>query len=224
MITGSIQVLVIEDNPGDARLVKEALSEIGGTRFELCFAERISTGIERLAESPVDVVLLDLGLPDSAGFDGIARILTEVPTTAIVALTGSDDEALARMAVHAGAQDFVAKGTMSADVLVRTIRYAIDRRRLLVELSELQRRLAEAHELRNQLATLVANDLRGTIALICTRADQLIDRWIDADDVEKIEHVQYISRITKQLAAGLDGVLEVAQTAAGKPPTEVPRV
>ena len=125
--------MVIEDNPGDARLVKEALSEIGGTRFELRFAERVSTGIERLAESPVDVVLLDLGLPDSAGLDGIARILAEAPTTAIVAITGSDDEALARAAVHAGAQDFIAKGTMSADVLVRAIRYAIDRRRLLEE-------------------------------------------------------------------------------------------
>ena len=215
--------MVIEDNPGDARLVKEALSEIGGTRFELHFAERISTGIERLAEGTVDVVLLDLGLPDSAGLDGIARILAESPTTAIVALTGSDDEELARSAVQAGAQDFVAKGAMSAEVLVRTILYAMDRRRLLVEISELQRRLAEAHELRNQLATLVANDLRGAIALICTRADQLIDRWVDVDDVAKFEHVQDISRITKQLAAGLDGVPDVAQAAAGKPPTEVPR-
>ena len=89
-------VLLIEDNPGDARLIREMLAEGGGDRFKLECADRLSTGLERLAEGGVDIVLLDLGLPDSQGLDTLHKVIAEVPEVPItVVLTGTDDEELA---------------------------------------------------------------------------------------------------------------------------------
>lgn len=214
MTTDAIQVLVIEDNPGDARLVKEALSEVTGTRFGLQFAERLSAGIDRLGEGGVDVVLLDLGLPDATGIDGIVRIQFEVPTVPIVVLTGSDDETVAREAVNAGAQDFVVKGKLGPDVLDRTLRYAIDRHSRLVQLSKVNRQLEEMNELRNEFVAIVAHDLRGPMASITGFADLLIGGWDTLADGEKINYVQVISRNTKHLSEFVEDVLQVARIEA----------
>lgn len=216
MTTDAIQVLVIEDNPGDARLVKEALSEAKGTRFDVHIAERLGEAIDRLGEGGIDVILLDLGLPDATGFDGITRIHAEVTTVPIVVLTGSDDEALARGAVKAGAQDFVVKGKLTSDVLVRTLRYAIDRHKTLTELSQVARRLEEANELRNEFVAIVAHDLRQPITSIIGFADTLTERWDALDDGEKIKGLQVISRSTKHLGEFIEDVLQVARIEAGE--------
>jgi len=214
--TEATRVLVIEDNPGDARLVKEALSEVKRARFELEFVERLDAGIDRLGEGGIDVVLLDLGLPDATGFDGIARIQTEAPTVPIVVLTGSDDAAVARGAVNAGAQDFVVKGDLAPDVLGRTLTYAIDRQRTLIELSQLNRRLEATNDLRNEFVAIVAHDLRGPMTTVAGFADLLVDRWGSWEDGEKIEFLQAISRNTKHLAEFVEDVLQVARVEAGE--------
>lgn len=105
MTTDRLVLLVVEDNPGDARLVKEALS--GGTRFDVEYADRLDSGILRLAAGGVDVVVLDLGLPDSHGIDGLRRVLADAGAAPVVVLTGSEDQAVGRLAVAAGAQDFI---------------------------------------------------------------------------------------------------------------------
>ncbi len=216
MTPDAIQVLVIEDNLGDARLVKEALSEVTGTRFVLLFADRLSAGIDRLREGGVDVVLLDLGLPDAKGFAGIAGIQAEVPAVPIVVLTGSDDQAIARGAVNAGAQDFVVKGKLAPDVLDRSLRYAIDRHSRLLELSNANRQLEEMNGFRNEFVAIVAHDLRGPMASITGFADLLTGGWDTLADDEKINYVQVISRNTKHLSEFVEDVLQVARIEAGE--------
>jgi PAS domain S-box-containing protein len=129
MEANRIKLLLIEDNLGDARLIREALREAGGERFDLQHADRLATGFARLDEGGFQLVLLDLSLPDSHGLDTVARTHAQAPDVPIVVLTGLDDEALALKALETGAQDYLVKGDLDGRALSRAIRYAIERQR-----------------------------------------------------------------------------------------------
>ncbi len=123
-----IKVLLIEDNPADAAFIEEMLAEAKDVSFDLEWKDRLSIGLERIAKKGIDVVLLDLNLPDSKGFNTFTRMLSQAPEIPIVVLTGLDDETLAMRAVRTGAQDYLIKKYVNSNLLVRTIRYAIARR------------------------------------------------------------------------------------------------
>jgi len=122
-----IKVLLIEDNPGDARLMRKLLAEVGGVTFNLEYADRLSTGLERLAVGGTNVVLLDLGLPDSQGLGTLARVRAQAADVPVVVLTTVDDRTFAMKAVQAGAQDYLVKGKVESSSLARTLFYAIER-------------------------------------------------------------------------------------------------
>ena len=124
-----LRVLLIEDNPGDARLIREMLAEARGVSLELECAERLSTGLERLSAADIEVVLLDLSLPDSFGLDTFTKAQARVPQVPIIVLTSLADEEVAVEAVRGGAQDYLVKGQVSGDLLARAMRYAIERKR-----------------------------------------------------------------------------------------------
>lgn len=124
-----IKVLLIEDNPGDARLLQELLAEVRSTRFELIQVERLNQGLQQLQEQSFDVVLLDLSLPDAQGVDTFVQLHQHDRNTPIVVITGLNDETLASHAVQSGAQDYLVKDQLTRDVLVRSVRYAIERKR-----------------------------------------------------------------------------------------------
>ena len=124
-----INVLLIEDNPGDARLIEVMLSEVRGAQFDSECVDRLSTGLERLAAGGIDVVLLDLGLPDSSGLDTFIRLHAQSPEVPIIVLSGLDDEALAVDAVGRGAQDYLVKGQADSNLLGRAMHYAIERKK-----------------------------------------------------------------------------------------------
>jgi len=124
----TIRVLLIEDNPGDVRLIRETLAEVRGAHFGLECVGRPSTGLERLAADGIDVVLLDLSLPDSVGFDTFTTVHAQAPQVPILLLTGLEDEALGARAVREGAQDYLVKGQAGGGSLARAIRYAIERK------------------------------------------------------------------------------------------------
>jgi len=130
----SVRVLVIEDNPGDVRLIREFLAGSGETRFELECVSTLSKALKTIKSGAFDAVLLDMSLPDSRGlatFEKIHRAATQIP---IVILTGFDDETLGAAAVQKGAQDYLVKNQMDNTTLVRALLYAIERKRIQTEL------------------------------------------------------------------------------------------
>ena len=138
---------MIEDNSGDVRLIREILAEVPDVSFELESAGRLSTGLKCLAKKQPDIVLLDLGLPDSQGLETLSKTYTRIKAIPIVVLTGLDDEAVAIEAVHKGAQDYLIKGQIHGRTLWRIMRYAMGRKRMENELRENERRLKEAQTL-----------------------------------------------------------------------------
>lgn len=132
-----IKVLLIEDNPGDARLIREVLSDTDNLNFELKWVDQLETGIELISKDVFDVVLLDLSLPDSHGMETIISFREQAPAIPIVVLTGLDDEQVAINAVQHGAQDYLIKGQVNSSVIMRSMRYAIERHRLQGELYNL---------------------------------------------------------------------------------------
>ena len=123
-----IKLLLIEDNPGDARLIKEMLAESKITRFELRHASLIRAGLDEMSEKNYDVVLLDLSLPDSHGIETFNKVRAHAPLMPIIVLTSLDDELLAIEAAQRGAQDYLVKGHVDGNLLIRSILYAMERK------------------------------------------------------------------------------------------------
>jgi two-component system cell cycle sensor histidine kinase/response regulator CckA len=126
---GTIQVLLVEDSPTDALIVQDDLTQIAGVTFIVTHVERLSEALQLLRERRFGVVLLDLSLPDSDGFETFTRLHQAASDVPVVVLSGRSDEGLAVRAVQAGAQDYLMKGQMEEQVLARAIRYAIERQR-----------------------------------------------------------------------------------------------
>ncbi|BAZ50892.1 multi-sensor hybrid histidine kinase [Nostoc sp. NIES-4103] len=125
-----IKVLLVEDNPGDVFLLQEFLKEVTTARVELQPVERLSEALECLVNDSFDVMLLDLSLPDSQGMETFVRATHQAKATPIIVLTGIDDETLALRAMQEGAQDYLVKGQVTGDLLVRSMRYAIERQQV----------------------------------------------------------------------------------------------
>lgn len=168
----SIKILLIEDNPGDVRLLREMLAEMPGTPFDLECADRLSAGLERLAAGEIDVILLDLSLPDSRGFDTFLRVQGQAPRVPLVILSGLDDEALALKAVREGAQDYLVKGQFDGLLLLRAIRYAIERKWAGEEIRQRTAQLKAIRQVGLELATEL--DLDTLLHSIVTRAVHLL--------------------------------------------------
>ena len=122
-------VLLIEDNPGDVRLIREMLAEGEDGIFELACVGRLSQGLEYLATRSACLVLLDLSLPDSYGFDTFLKVYAHSPKVPIIVLTGHDDQTVALAAVKTGAQDYLVKGKLDRELLLRSMQYSIERKR-----------------------------------------------------------------------------------------------
>jgi PAS domain S-box-containing protein len=124
-----ISVLLVEDNPADARLLREAVREVEGSLIHLTHVDTLGKALARLDQERFDVVMLDLSLPDADGLQTLVRTHTRAPAVPIVVLTGLDDEDLAIRAVREGAQDYIVKGQVTSHLLVRAMRYATERKR-----------------------------------------------------------------------------------------------
>jgi serine phosphatase RsbU (regulator of sigma subunit) len=124
-----LRVLLIEDNLVDARLIQIMVTDAGANAFDIERADRLSTALDRLAKEHFDIVLLDLSLPDSHGLGTFSRVHQQFPGVPIIVMSGLDDERVAVTAVHEGAQDYLVKGQVSGPLLVRAMRYALERKR-----------------------------------------------------------------------------------------------
>jgi len=143
-----IRVLLVEDSAADARLIQGMLSVTAEVRFDVTWMDRLSAAQEALSRGGVDVVLLDLFLPDGQGIESFLAIRDAAPTVPVVILSGLDDETVAAQVVHQGAQDYLVKGEADVRLLERALRYAIERNAAERKLAE---RLAELGEVNRQL-------------------------------------------------------------------------
>ncbi len=134
-----IRVLMVEDNPGDARLIKEMLDE-ADNQFEVFHTTRLDEGLKYLVMKSFDVILLDLCLPDSKGIDTFNIMNYNATDLPIIVLTGLKDDIFAVSAVGRGAQDYLVKGEANSKVLARSIKYAIERKNIEKKLNEMGER------------------------------------------------------------------------------------
>src|SRR5437016_8518659 len=130
-----LRVLLVEDDRDTAYLIEEMLSEeasaeVALVRFDLETCSQLSEGVKRLSQGGVEAILLDLPLPDGQGLRSVAAVREQAPHVPIVVLTGAADKKLGIQALDAGAQDYLVKGRTDGPLLVRSLRYAIDRKRL----------------------------------------------------------------------------------------------
>jgi len=213
----STVVLLVEDNPGDAELLRDLLTEPSAAEDDappvVLHAERVRDACAMLASEPVDVVLLDLTLPDARGLDTVQRVHDAAPHLPIVILTGLDDEALAVRAVQAGAQDYLVKGAVTGRGVRRAVRHARERQRLF----EAARRATHA---RDVVLGVVAHDLRNPLGAVRMCASVLADQG--AADVRELagvilDSVELMSRIIRDL-------LDVSAIEAGRLAVEPARV
>jgi signal transduction histidine kinase len=123
-----IKVLLVEDNPGDARLIRELFKDAKSRQFSLVHADRLSTGIEKATEGGIGAILLDLSLPDSHGLETLSKIYPHARGVPILVLTGLDGEMMGLEAVQHGAQDYLVKGQIDGQLLARAILYAMERK------------------------------------------------------------------------------------------------
>ncbi|MGZ4942020.1 MAG: PAS domain S-box protein [Halobacteriota archaeon] len=125
-------ILLIEDSPTDVRLIQELLHGTSHDSFHVITASTLAKGLELLSQNSVDVILLDLGLPDSQGVDTFRAVYAQAPALPVIVLTVSDDEELGRQAIQEGVQDYLPKDVLAHDTgtatLTRTIRHAIERK------------------------------------------------------------------------------------------------
>ncbi len=150
-----IKILLVEDNPADADLLAELLEVSVGVEWELVPVEFLYEAIAQLCKQSFDIVLLDLSLPDSRGLETLTRLQEVAPDTPMVVMTGLDDEAIALESVRLGAQDYIVKGQITTQLLVRTIRYAIERSQTFQMLRESERRFRAIFDSSFQLTKLL---------------------------------------------------------------------
>ncbi len=139
-----VRILVVEDNPADTDLIREALPETGPVSFRIESVARLAEALARMASKAIDLVLLDLGLPDSHGLQTLQKLRQAAPDIPVIVLTGTDDQELAVAAVRDGAQDYLIKGQASGSFLVRAARYALERRKAAEALRESEERFRRA--------------------------------------------------------------------------------
>src|SRR5262245_34801959 len=137
----TIRVLLMEDNPLDACLVGQYLEEGGPASFALERVERLSAGLERLERGGIDVLLLDLSLPDSKGLEGLDRVIARAPGLPVVILTGLEEETLGLEAIRRGAQEYLDKWQLNGPLLARALRYSVERCRAQEQLRQQQEHL-----------------------------------------------------------------------------------
>src|SRR5271157_488462 len=143
----SINLLLIEDNPPDARLIQELLKDVPGFPHTLEWARNLAQGVQALSDGDFQLVLLDLSLPDSQGLNTVEAVISQKRGVPIVVLTGLDDETTALNAVQAGAQDYLVKGEINGRSLVSSIRYAMERHQINDELKRKNEELAQSEKL-----------------------------------------------------------------------------
>jgi signal transduction histidine kinase len=205
-------VLLIEDNPGDADLVRLRLVE-GHSPVKVNCVNRLSDALDSLSREQPSLVLLDLNLPDSRGADTFRRVLEKAPNVPVVVLSGQDDEAMAIKAVTQGVQDYLIKSDITGKHLERAIRYAVERQALQRSI-EMARK--QQLEFKNQFLSHVSHELRTPLTCIHQYVTLLLDGLAGPVTPEQGDHLKTVLKSVNQLHAMIRDLLEATRAESGK--------
>ena len=215
------KLLLVEDNPGDARLIQEMLSEVETSKFEVSHEASLQDALKRLSAGAFDVILLDLGLPDSHGLDTFTNVYAQAPDVPIVVMSGFDDESFAIKAVRQGAQDYLVKGRIDNSLLVRAIRYASERKRLLMELKESQQKELQV---KNQFLSYVSHELRSPLTALYQFITILLDGLAGEVSPEQRQYLEISLNKIKELQNLVGDLRDASRSQTGKLSLELKQV
>jgi signal transduction histidine kinase len=212
----TVHILLIEDNPGDARLVEILLEESDLPNVQIIHRLTLGDGIAELQKRDFAVVLLDLTLPDSRGFETLERLIATKPDVNVVVMTGLADKVLGLNAVKAGAQDFLMKGGFDSDLLSKTLRYAIERKNVLIKLAAATRAREVAEEsarMKEQFIASISHEMRTPMNAIYGMSNLLAQTKLDVEQRGFIDSVRQSSEI---LLGVINDILEVSTLQNGQ--------
>ncbi|MHC5599484.1 MAG: sensor histidine kinase [Nostoc sp.] len=230
VVSYSIKILLIEDDLAYARLLQEFLMQVQSQEFILVHVKRLGEALEELTQCNYDVILLDLTLPDSDGLSSLPPLIGQAPSIPIVVLTNRNDEELAIEAVRQGAQDYLIKRQVNPDVLVRSLRYAIERKQLLeslrtvnetlqIRVEERTAELLKANELnqfKSEFVSMFSHDIRNPLNTILLAAGLLQKYDEKLTKEKKLDHLQIIRSSIKNMAQLLDEVSFIGKADSGR--------
>jgi signal transduction histidine kinase len=208
-----LRVLLVEDNSGDALLLREKFKSERPGSFQLTHVVTLSEALVVLAKGGIDIVLLDLGLPDGHGIDTVRRVHAIAPGVALIVLTGLEDETLAAEAMKEGAQDYLIKGEIENRALPRALRHSIERRRMQSE-SDLIR--VHQMQFKDEFLSHVSHELRSPLTAIHQFVTILLDGLAGALALEQRQHLEIVLRNIKQLDSMINDLLDVTRVESGK--------
>ncbi|MEI6444467.1 MAG: hybrid sensor histidine kinase/response regulator [Nostocales cyanobacterium ELA583] len=231
--TSTLKILLIEDNLAEARLLQEFIKLTKSQNFSLVHVQRLQEAINQLNSEKYDIILLDLTLPDSQGLASIPQLLKQNPTNPIIVITNTNDEELAIEAVRQGAQDYLVKRHINPDTLVRSCRYAIERKQFLEQLNKVNQTLEtqveertaellksqESNQLKSEFVSMLSHDIRNPLNTILLAAG-LLQRHNQGDQGEtndqEINHLQLIRSAIKNVSNLLDEASLIGKSDSGK--------
>ncbi|MCG8333915.1 MAG: ATP-binding protein [Proteobacteria bacterium] len=214
MTAKTITILVVDDNKKDAEFFSSMLKDARQPSFTLEFSDKLIKTLQRLEKPGIDLVLLDLFLPESKGIKTLHKVHQKTPTIPIIALTGFEDEETGVRAVREGAQDYLVKGDVDKSALIRSIHHALERSRAeeALKSSEKQyRKLAErlqaANEELKSFTYLVSHDLRAPLRAVTSFSEILVSRYKDRLDEKAQHYLDNIVQAGKQMGMLIDDLL-----------------